>query len=235
MNCENCGRPLQSAGAECEYCTAEFGRSRTFIHRFDSAARADEGPYVCPACHKRFEERVEVLLPASAPWWRIQSNALGCPHCKMALRWRTQSDPSTRLHWWELVVLGALMGALMNLGKAGRVAIDYWWPGQLLIVGGSLFVIFAAMLTLGGFWQDLHRRSPKGDGHYAVMHVDDRLGPSLTLAWLVMVVLNSVLFFVARSLLPYVWVLMAAIGIFGGVCSIGVHWRSCRHTSHKKV
>ena len=169
MNCENCGRLLKSADAECIHCAADLRRSPAFTYAVDPADIADEGPYACPACGKHFEQRVEVLLPATAPWWRIQNNVLGCPHCKTALRWVRHSEPSREFLWWQRVTVGALMGALMTLGSAGRLAVELWWPGQMLLVGGLLFMVFAVVLSLGGFSQDAYRQPPKGDGHYAVM------------------------------------------------------------------
>ena len=101
----------------------------------------------------------------------------------------------------------------------------------MLLVGGLLFMVFAVVLSLGGFSQDAYRQPPKGDGHYAVMQVNDKLGPAFTLTGLVMLVLSSALFFVAKPLIPYAWTLMALVGVFGSALSIGIDLRSRRKVS----
>ena len=229
MNCENCGRPLKSADAECEHCAAELRRSPAYTYSPDPADLADAGPYTCPACSKHFEGCVAVLFPAVAPWWRMQRNALGCPHCKTPLRWVSSYRPSKAIRMWQSAMAGVLLGLLVTLGSAGVRAIQFWWPnkpeGPLAMMA---FAVSFFVLCFGGYPQNPYRQLPKGEGHFVTASTKDEWGPDFSSYVVALVLTASVLLLSPKHGMPYVWLLMALLGVVGGVFGIAWAWHARR-------
>ena len=191
----------------------------------------DAGSYTCPVCSKRFDECVEVLVPAKAPWWRFQRNALGCPHCKTALQWVNQYPPNRGLQWFRSVVIGTLMGVLMSMANAGKAAIRFWWPGAVDTVAAVVFCIGGLALLLAVVTQDPHAKKPPfghAGGRYVAASSSPALPQQFVAWWLIAMGWSTGLLLLPAGVGAYMWLLALIVGVLGVVVAAWWGWRARR-------
>ena len=176
MNCENCGRPLSSAIAECKHCAAVRRGIPVFAYDPSVVHIPNEGPYTCPACHKHFEKCKSVLVPEKAPWWRFQQSGLACPHCGARLRWERITRSSPQWLAFHAIAIGSSYALLSGAAISPIEAAAHWFPvyGMWLRLGilcNAIYLTFAGEYPLqpyakGGYFVEAWSQPPGVDNRW---------------------------------------------------------------------
>ena len=205
MNCENCGRPLTSAYAECRHCALERRGIPTFSYDPAVVPVPDAGAYACPACGKHFDKCKSVLVPEKAPWWRFQKPGLACPHCDTRLRWERRRRSS---HLRLLLQAVAIASCCVLLsGKAE--AAESLFPGHAVWLSVGNIGVFIYLVFAGE-----HALLPyEGDGHFVEAWTERPKAPNRFWSIGIFELLLSVQLMLPSAWMMYYWVMVLVLGV----------------------
>ena len=127
MFCANCNRLLPYGQTICSICEPEIKALPAISWENDApgTAPADQGFFECPACHKHFDDCVQIDVPPGSPWYQQALLSDACPYCKTMLEW-APIPATTRIQF----VLDKLLHTLQPI-----LLITYLWVGYQALFG----------------------------------------------------------------------------------------------------
>lgn len=216
MRCANCHQTLPAGQTVCSICEPEIKALPAISWEEDTPASPpeDRGHFECPACHRHFEDCVQIRNPQWR-WWKPEPQLLhdACPHCKTMLQWEP-IPPTSALQHRLSVVFGSCavvsMSAYLFLGyEAFFGSPPKGWEPQLM---SGVIVLLPWLSVFTG--ANREQTMPREQGHYRLKPSGEPLWQALL--WIAGVFGTSALLIRAA---PSPWVTAIFWGLLGIACA----------------
>ena len=181
MFCAHCQRLLPAGQTVCSFCEGEI-RALPAITWAESNYPAppvpDQGFFACPACHKHFEQCVQLDMPSLR--WQSSQPKDACPHCRAHLQWAP--IPATL----------ALQRHLVGMAGAGSLVLLVYYifmgpqallglPADSTIAKAVQIAVFISPYLIGFTMSSREDKMPRRQGRYLLRQ--SGISGSRTAAW----------------------------------------------------